>query len=167
MKYLLDSNTFIEAKNRYYRMNVCPGYWLWIRRKYDSEDVASIKLVGTELSDGTDELSKWAKKYPDLFVPVDDVPTQKNYAQVVAYANSLTGMKAGALEDFLAKADPWLIAKAMTLKATVVTHESFDLNIKRKITIPNVCNHFSVKWVNTFEMLDTLKARFCLSKKAA
>lgn len=167
MKYLLDSNTFIEAKNRYYRMKICPGYWLWIRRKYDAEIVASIKLVGTELRDGTDELSAWAKKYPELFVPVDDISTQKNYASVAAYAKSLPGMKAGALEDFLAKADPWLIAKAMTLQATVVTHETFDLNIKRKITIPNVCNHFGVQWMDTFDMLDQLKARFGLSKKAA
>jgi Domain of unknown function (DUF4411) len=25
MKYLLDANTFIEAKNRYYNMTVCPA----------------------------------------------------------------------------------------------------------------------------------------------
>ena len=167
MKYLLDSNTFIEAKNRYYRMKVCPGYWLWIRKKHTSAIVASVKLVGTELTDGKDELSSWAKKYPDLFVPVDDLPTQKNYAKVVAHANGLQGMKAGALEEFLAKADPWLIAKAMTLGAVVVTHESFDLKNKRKITIPNVCNHFGVEWMNTFDMLDALNARFSLSKKAA
>ena len=32
MNYLLDSNTLIEAKNRYYQMRVCPGYWAWIAR---------------------------------------------------------------------------------------------------------------------------------------
>jgi len=26
MIYLLDANTLIEAKNRYYSMSVCPGY---------------------------------------------------------------------------------------------------------------------------------------------
>ena len=26
-KYALDANVFIEAKNRYYRFNLCPGYW--------------------------------------------------------------------------------------------------------------------------------------------
>lgn len=29
-EYLLDANTFIEAKNRYYSMNICPGFWQWI-----------------------------------------------------------------------------------------------------------------------------------------
>lgn len=167
MKYLLDANTFIEAKNRYYRMHVCPGYWTWIRRKHGIEVVASIKMVGKELTDGNDELSKWAKKFSQLFVAVDDLQTQRNYSKVAAYASEMPDMKAGALEEFLAKADPWLIAKAMTLKATVVTHESFDLKNKRKITIPNVCTHFDVKWLNTFDMLDTLNARFALSKKAA
>lgn len=32
MTYLLDTNTLIEAKNRYYRMAVCPAYWRWIQR---------------------------------------------------------------------------------------------------------------------------------------
>ncbi|WP_081763821.1 MULTISPECIES: DUF4411 family protein [Nitrincola] len=27
MKYLLDSNTYIQAKNQYYGMDFCPGYW--------------------------------------------------------------------------------------------------------------------------------------------
>ena len=27
MKYLLDSNVFIEAKNRYYAFDICPGFW--------------------------------------------------------------------------------------------------------------------------------------------
>lgn len=167
MKYLLDANTFIEAKNRYYRMNVCPGYWQWIRRKHDAAIVSSIKLVGKELTDGTDELAEWAKKYSDLFVTVDDRQTQENYARVVEYATSLRGMKVGALEDFLAKADPWLIAKAMTAEAIVVTHESFNLQNRRKITIPNVCHHFGIQWLDTFEMLEVLKARFMLSKKSA
>ena len=32
MTYLLDANTLIEAKNRYYRMTVCPAYWSWVGR---------------------------------------------------------------------------------------------------------------------------------------
>ena len=27
MLYLLDSNIFIEAKNRYYGMDFCPAFW--------------------------------------------------------------------------------------------------------------------------------------------
>ncbi|WP_448218276.1 DUF4411 family protein [Endozoicomonas sp. 2B-B] len=33
MQYLLDANTFIQAKNQYYAMDICPGYWDWLERE--------------------------------------------------------------------------------------------------------------------------------------
>jgi len=30
MTYLLDTNVFIEAKNRYYGFGFCPAFWDWI-----------------------------------------------------------------------------------------------------------------------------------------
>ena len=44
-------------------------------------------------------------------------------------------MKAGALDQFLDDVDPWLIAKAMTMNATVVTHEQLNLAVCRKFLI--------------------------------
>jgi hypothetical protein len=79
-------------------------------------------------------------------------------AHVAAQAGE---MKVGALDEFLAGADPWLIAKAMALKdAIVVTHEQFNLQIRRKFSIPNVCHHFGVQWIDTFELLSRTDARF-------
>ena len=73
-------------------------------------------------------------------------------------------MKAGALEEFLDGADPWLIAKAMTTQdAVIVTHEQFNLQMRRKYSIPNVCQHFGVPWVDTFELLSRTDARFVLA----
>jgi len=163
MKYLFDSNTLIEAKNRYYSMTVCPAYWLWLIQKNQSHDVASITPVSIELREGKDELSEWVAANPDIFVDVDDEETQTNFWGV---ANLVIGqapkMKAGAVEEFLSGADPWLIAKAMTSGATVVTHEAYHPDAKRKFLIPNICKHFGINWINTFEMLDTLEARFVL-----
>ena len=28
--YLLDTNVFIEAKNRYYSFDLAPGFWEWL-----------------------------------------------------------------------------------------------------------------------------------------
>lgn len=28
--FLLDANVFIEAKNRYYGFDICPGFWRWL-----------------------------------------------------------------------------------------------------------------------------------------
>jgi len=67
MKYLLDSNTFIQAKNSYYDMNVCPGYWDWILHQNDREEVGSIDFVRKELMGHKDELSDWAHENQKIF----------------------------------------------------------------------------------------------------
>lgn len=166
MNYLLDSNTFIEAKNRYYSMTVCPGYWQWLLQSNVQAGVASIGFVKDELTSGTDELAAWAKDNPHLFIANDDEQTQSAYAKVVQYVMTLAGMKHGAQEEFLRGADPWLIAKAMTTGAKVVTHEKLDRNIKRKILIPNVCEQFHVEYIDTFELLHELEAKFVMMQES-
>lgn len=163
--YLLDSNTLIGAKNRYYGMTICPGYWAWVLRSHVQGVVASIDTVGDELKHGNDELAQWAKQHTALFLPVSDDATQSAFAQVAAHVASQTHqMKPGALDEFLSGADPWLIAKAMTLEGSVVvTHEQFNLQMRRKFSIPNVCQHFGVQWMDTFAVLGHTQANFVLS----
>ncbi|MGR6836696.1 DUF4411 family protein [Syntrophomonas erecta] len=43
---------------------------------------------------------------------------------------------------------------------TIVTHEQYKRDIKRKIPIPNVCRAFNIPNINTFEMLRRLSIRF-------
>ncbi len=165
MTYFLDANTLIEAKNRYYRMTVCPAYWSWVQRSHGAGVVSSIEPVGVELRRGNDELAEWAKNQAGLFLPVSDEATQHAFAQVAAHvASQAAAMKAGTLEEFLDGADPWLIAKAMTTQdAVIVTHEQFNVQMRRKYSIPNVCQHFDVPWIDTFELLSRTDARFVLA----
>ncbi len=164
MMYLLDANTLIEAKNRYYSMTVCPGYWAWILKSHAHGLVASIDHVGEELRRGKDDLAAWVKLNKDLFWHVSDPETQSAFATVAAHVASQAGlMKAGAVDEFLSGADPWLIAKAMvTPDCVLVTHEQLNLQRKNKFIIPNVCQHFGVPWVDTFQVLDATAARFDL-----
>ena len=59
-------------------------------------------------------------------------------------------------------ADPWLSAKARVLGNTIVTHERFDMANRRKFLIPNVCHHYGVECINTFDLLNRLEARLVL-----
>lgn len=43
MKYLLDTNIFIESKNRYYGFDIAPGFWEWLNRAMTNGDINSIK----------------------------------------------------------------------------------------------------------------------------
>jgi len=163
MKHLLDANTLIEAKNRYYGMTICPGYWSWLLLQNQALELASIIPVREELARGRDELAEWAKDNADLFHTISDEQTQTAFGEVVgAIAQQSGKMKVGALEEFLDGADPWLIAKAMSTGATVVTHEVLNLEARRKFIIPNICEMFEVPYMNTFELLNKLEARFVL-----
>ena len=57
-------------------------------------------------------------------------------------------------------ADGWLVACAKTRGATVVTNEQSAPESKKAIKLPDVCNHFGVSCVNTFEMLRQLDVQF-------
>ncbi|WKC45234.1 DUF4411 family protein [Pseudomonas veronii] len=165
MKHLLDSNTLIEAKNRYYGMTICPGYWAWILQQHQALEIASIVPVRDELAKGNDDLTQWVKSNAQLFEDTSDERTQVAFGYIVAkIAEQAPLMKVGALEEFLEGADPWLIAKAMTTGAVVVTHEVYNPDIKRKYTIPNVCSLVGVSYMNTFELLGKLDARFVLHR---
>ena len=161
MIYLLDANTYIEAKNRYYQMDICPGFWQWLDLQFEQGHVASVEMVWDELKPYGDELSDWVKERKAHFYNEADDETQTIFADIAQHlANG--GYNAANLDDFLGGADPWLIAKAKSIGATVVTHESLVSADSRKVKIPNVCRDFAVEFIGTFELLRLLKARFVL-----
>ncbi|MFK3870440.1 DUF4411 family protein [Pseudoalteromonas rhizosphaerae] len=163
MNYLFDANTFIEAKNRYYRMNVCPAYWDWLIHSHAEGKIFSIDMIKAELLQGNDDLTAWIKVQPQMFVSESDDATQEAFVKVAEYVMTLNHMNKGTHEEFLSVADPWLVAKAIVTGATIVTHEHFDQYIKKKILIPNIAKYFGVECINTFEVLDRLDAEFILS----
>jgi hypothetical protein len=161
LKYLLDSNTYIQAKNFYYGMDICPAYWDWLDQQFQLGTVASVDMIGKELIDGNDELAQWAKDRPEHFIKNDDVETQAVFTKIVKAV--VTGdYNPGNRDNFLAKADPWIIAKAKTIGATVVTHESMLAPSTKKVKVPNICHLFDVPCLSTFQFLRELEARFVL-----
>jgi len=159
MMYLLDSNTYIQAKNQYYGMDFCPAYWGWLDQQFQSGQLASIQMVAQELKSGNDDLAKWVKDRPEHFLPQDDEVTQVNFTEIVNHV-AKQSFQPASLDSFLEKADPWLIAKAKALGATLVTHEALLNKHTRKVKIPNICKTFDVPCIDTFTLLRKLGARF-------
>jgi len=122
--YLLDSNVLIQAKNFYYRFDIFPMFWGWLESEAQKGTLASIFPVYEEVAKGTDELSKWvkARRRDRWFLPVDDEATQLALSDIAAWVMN-SHFKDQAKTDFLSVADPWLVAKAVSLGATVVTHK--------------------------------------------
>lgn len=164
MRYLLDSNTYIQAKNFYYNMSFCPAYWEWLDLKYAEGDLGSISSVYEELyqSQNGDELSDWVRERKSQFVDIDDNATQEKYMEIIQYTYELPNKSPDKVDLFLSKADPWLIAKACVTGAKIVTHEKTVPDNSKNVKIPNICKKFNVVCITSFELLQELNAQFIL-----
>ncbi|HEU4970946.1 MAG TPA: DUF4411 family protein, partial [Gaiellaceae bacterium] len=72
MTYLVDSDVLIQAKNRHYPFDVCPGFWDWLDSAHKAGTIFSVAKVHDELCDGADELAEWAKARDSFFLDPDD-----------------------------------------------------------------------------------------------
>ena len=160
MLYLLDANVFIEAKNRYYAFDLFPAFWGWMDSVV-AQNVRTITMVRDELLVKDDALGDWmrARKDEPWILPVDDEATQVAFAEIAAELDGSRYRRPG-IEKFLSGADPWLIAKAKVLGATIVTHEVPDAHVLKRVPIPNLCVSRSVPCLDTFDTLRALQARF-------
>ena len=165
IRYLLDANIFIQAKNLHYGLDFCPAFWDWLIAQNGAGQVASIEKVGDELQAGGDELSAWAAARGDpFFLPPDDIVLPA-LTSVSAWATG-QNYEPAAIATFLQIADYWLVAHALAHSFVVVTHE-VPSESTRKIKIPNACIGVGITCVSPYEMLRRERARFVLGPAAA
>jgi hypothetical protein len=162
MAYLLDTDTFIQAKNLHYGFDFCPGFWDWLVREHAAGRVFSIEKVGDELQAGTDDLATWAQMRGTSFFLAPDSRALPALGKVSTWVSSQSYAPA-AVNGFLQVADYYLVAQALALGHTVITHERPAPQSVRKIKIPDVCIGLGVKCMSPFEMLRKERARFVLA----
>ena len=161
MAFLLDTNTLIQAKNDYYAFGLCPGFWDWLTAAHEAGTVHSIEPVLTEIREGDDDLTSWANARPSSFFLPMDGPAVAQLPRVVAWVQA-ADFREEAKRDFLAKADPQLIAYALAHGSILATHEVHIEGERRKVKIPTVCRALGVPCVRTFQMLSIEGVRFVL-----
>jgi hypothetical protein len=162
MAYLLDADTFIQAKNLHYGFDFCPGFWDWIVRENAAGRVFSIEKVGDELEAGSDELANWTRARGGTLFLAPDSETLPALGKVSSWVTS-HGYAPAAVSAFLQVADYYLVAQALALGHIVVTHEQPAPQSIRKIKIPDVCIGLGIKCMRPFEMLRKERARFVLA----
>lgn len=164
MKYLLDANVFIQAKNLHYGLDFCPAYWDWLVEYNEQGQLYSIEKVGDEIEAGDDELAAWARDRDDNFFLAPDAGVASRFGDVSRWATT-QGYEAAAISTFLQVADYYLVAHALAHEFTLVTHE-VPSNSIRKIKIPNVCIGLGVRFMTPYEMLRREKAKFVLGGRS-
>jgi hypothetical protein len=159
--YLLDANVFIEAKNRYYGFDFCPAFWEWLDASNADGIIYSIDKVRDELIGYGDELAELAKARGGGFFLRPDEALVPRLQQLSQWASG-GAYEPAAVTTFLESADYYLVAHARAHDFVVVTHE-VPADSGKRIKIPNACLAVGVRFVTTFEMLRTERARFVLA----
>ena len=159
MAYLLDANVYIEAHQRYYGMDLCPGFWQWLEEAHACGNVITLDKVRDELMKKEDSLSEWVNNRSEsFFTPLDD-GMRESLGEVSTWAVT-QDFKQSAVSDFLSKADYFLVAHAKTHGHSIVTLEKHKGG-KSKIKIPTVCDALALaKPLDTYEMLKKEKVTF-------
>ncbi|MEK7137022.1 MAG: DUF4411 family protein [Patescibacteria group bacterium] len=161
MLYVLDANVFIEAARRYYAFDLAPRFWESLVRHAENGQIRSVDRVKQELERGNDELADWAKNhFRHAFASTDDTAVIQLFGGIMTWVQAQSQFSGPAKADFASGADGWLVAYAKVNNCAIVTHEVLAPDARRKVPIPNVCQAFTVPFLDTFEMLRSLGVRF-------
>ena len=166
--FLLDTNVFIEPKNRFYPFDIVPGYWDLLEKELGGDSVQSIMKVYDEIGNGGDELSRWIKQQAGKTKFADctaDQTVVSKYVEVFNYVMGLPNKKQNAKDEFLRNsvADPWLVAYASVHGSCLVTMETSKAITQKKVSLVDVCDHFGINHIDTFQFLREMQARLVLA----
>jgi hypothetical protein len=157
MRYVLDTNVFIDAANRYYAFDIAPGFWDSLALLAQIGSVRSIDRVYQELSRHEDGLYDWAgNSFSVAFQSTDRGDVTLQYGQVMRWVHQQEQYFDAAIYDFAEGADGWLVAYAKICDCTLITHEAYNNFIKRKVPLPKVCVAVDVPYTDPFTMLREL-----------
>ncbi|MDE0397331.1 MAG: DUF4411 family protein, partial [Candidatus Poribacteria bacterium] len=98
-----------------------------------------------------------------LSLPADQVANDviaNIYGQMMVWVYDNDQFMAAAKAKFAKVADGWLVAYAKKSGAVVVTNEVRNPDIKKNVPIPNLCDEFGVRCINTYAMLREIDAHF-------
>lgn len=157
-KYVLDTSLLIQAKRSYYAFDIARSFWGYLVQLAQEGEITSIDKVYDEVERGKDDLYVWAQQNlpAQFFCETDNSPDLLiNYQQLINWSSSNTQFTSNAKAEFAQynEADAWVVAFAISNKLTVVSQETFNAHIERKILIPNVCHAFDVRHIDTFTFL--------------
>ena len=159
--YVLDTNVFIQSKNREYRFDFCVGFWHWIEAGHQHNRFFSCKKVHTELRIGDAKricpARKWADAMPAAFFLDDthDATVMKHYGALMNWVISSSHYTAAAKKEFAdpENADAFLVAVAKRHGMDVVTHEKARPDQKSRVPIHSAAAALGVQTILIYDLL--------------
>lgn len=164
-KFLVDANVFITAHRLLYPFDIAPGFWEQLSDRA-SDRIVIIEEVQKEIRKGQDPLADWYEcergKFTVLGIPTADVID--SYRRIINSVNNNKQYRQSAKEEFAASTDLWLCAHGLATGQTIVTLETYDAEIRKRVKIPNVCREFGIKYVNLLQFMREIGIRLYANK---
>ena len=140
---MFDTNAFSQLVHCYYPSGF-PTLWANFQDLLDAGQITSTREAARECADGPEALRDWAGNHAQLFPAptaregefVRKIFARPRFRHVIEERKLLKGGK---------NADPFVVARAAALGATVVTAEKNRPNSAR---IPNICEHFGIAYTS-------------------
>lgn len=149
MIYVFDTNVFSQLFRSYYP-DIFSSLWRLFNQLVVDERITSTREARRELEDyGDQELQSWLKTIKELF-PTPTAAEAQFVAEIFTVAHFQQNIEEKKLLKGGKNADPFVIARAKVLGATVVTLERERPNSAK---IPNICKHFGVACVSLEEFM--------------
>ncbi|MBQ9254629.1 MAG: DUF4411 family protein [Bacteroidales bacterium] len=164
MKYILDSNFFIQPNRSFCPPEIGVSFWNKLKQLHYQKYVYSLDKVRDELFSNEDNLKKWFKSQSiekDFFIKSNDDMLNKlkeisNWVQNSHYNEK-------ARNKFLdrGKADIFLVSFAsINEDSTIVTYETSQPNRISEIKLPDICKQFNARCIQPIEMFRELNEKF-------
>lgn len=163
VKYVLDSNAFIESARRHYSFDIAQPFWDNLLKLYKEQKICSIDKVLEEIKLGDDELKDWVTNEGlEIFQSTKSDNVLEKYRSLVIWAQEQAQFTQNARDNFMEDnyADAWILAFALANDYKIVTHERYDRFIRRKIPIPNVCKAYNIPYCDIYKMLKEVNFSF-------
>ena len=159
-RYIPDANVLMTAFHHYYAPALFPGVWHFLGHHYSHGNLVMIDRVYDEIL-YPPELVSWVEQaVSDSVASTATQQVVDAYVTLMDWVQDNPQFNPSARDDFARGADGWLAAYAMVHGAVVVTNEVSAPDAKRRVPLPDLCRHFQIRCINTFEMLRELGARF-------
>lgn len=153
MTYCIDSSSLMHASQRHYPMDTFPSFWAKMESLVGSSRIVSPDEVLREVEKKDDVLHKWCKKQGRLFHPLHQ-EVQVAAAEILEVFPRLVDDRPNK-----GKADPFVVALAKCKQLVVVTQED-PTKSNVRVKIPEVCDHYGVRWMTLLDLIRAEKWRF-------
>ena len=163
MLYLLDANTLIDANRDYYPVERVPEFWEWLVFQGDQGSVKIPIEVYEEFADTKDKkgkkdtLASWAEGADVKAALLLDEDAEIDLVSRVTYGGYLPN----PTDDQIVKIgrDPFLISYALRDiegRCIVTTENSKPKAQGANRKVPDVCNTFGIRCINSFQLFREL-----------